>query len=157
MMNDFDFIDLMRKVDEINDINAKELFLHKARAAYQQKVLYADDFLMQIESALSYFQKVRELSPQVNDYPSNSNNLKISTCLIFELLKLAGRGRNVNDLTAMSKFTSIITGFSKENILNTVQKGFHFSERYHGLAIQEANMVLQRLQVPFQIDISKNY
>jgi len=155
-MNHFNFTELMCKVDQFNDLYTKQLLLYEARAIYEQTVLYADDYLKQIESALTYFQKVNELSPPADEVRQKSNNLKIATCIIFEMLNFLGKGKNVNDLTNMSLLASIVTGFSKDNILNTVQKGFHFSKQYHGVIIQEVNDVLQRLQMPL-IDIAKKY
>jgi len=154
-MNHFNFTELMCKVDTFNDLNTKQLLLYEARAIYEQTVLYADDYLKQVESALIYFQKVNELSPPMEEVRPKSNNLKIATCLVFELLNLAGKGKQINDLTTLSWLASIITGFSKDHILNTVQKGFYFSKRHHGIIIQEVNDVLQRLQMPFVIDITK--
>ena len=156
-MNYFNFKELMCKVDAFSDLNTKQLLLYEARAIYEQTVLHADDYLMQIESALTYFRMVNELSPPMDEVRAKSNNLKIATCLVFELLNLAGKGKNVNDLTTLSWLVSIITGFSKDSILNTAQKGFYFSKQYHGVIIQEVNEVLQRLQMPFAIDITKKY
>ena len=151
------FLDLMRKVNAINDLNAKELLLWKALAVYEQTVLYTDDYFMQVKSELGYLQKEKELLPAMEEIRQKSNNLKISTCLVFKLLNLLGKGKNVNDLTNMSSLASIITGFSKDNILNTMQKGFYFSKQYHGVTIQEVNEILGRLQMPFAIDILKKY
>jgi hypothetical protein len=63
----------------------------------------------------------------------------------------------VNDLTALSKFASIITGFSKDHIQNTVQKGIIFSNKHHRIDIKYVNDTLEQMQMPFLIDISKKY
>ena len=47
----------MCKVNEIEDLNTKELTLWEALAHYQQNVLYADNYPMQIESALAFLKK----------------------------------------------------------------------------------------------------
>ena len=160
-MNHFSFTELMRKVHAITEPNAKELLLWKALAVYEQTVLYADDYFMQVKSEIGYLQKEKELLatalPPEDEKQQKTNSLKISVCLVFELLRLVGKGREVNDLTTLSLFTSIVTGYSRNSILNTVQKGFGFSERQHGAAIQEANEVLQRLQIPLGIDVTKRY
>jgi hypothetical protein len=161
-MNELNFLDLMRKVSSITDLNARELALCEARANFQQTVLsMGNAYLMQIESAIALIRKERELTVSVstltNVNQEKSNNLKIAVCLILEMLKLLGKGRDVNDLTTLSWLASIITGFSKDSILNTAQKGFYFSKQYHGVIIQEVNEVLQRLQMPFVIDIARKY
>jgi len=160
-MDQLNFSELMRKADTIADLNAKELYLHEARANYQQTALDAENFLKKVESVIIYYQKVKELSVTFTDSPDevnmNANNLKISTCLIFELLKIVGKGRSANDLTTLATFASLINGFSKENILNITQKGYYFSERHHGAVIKEVNDVLQQLRLPFAIDMKKKY
>ena len=160
-MNRFNFTELMRKVHAITEPNAKELQLWRALAVYEQNVLYADDYLMKVKSEIGYLQKERELLAlsvlSVDEIRPKSNNLKISTCLIFELLRLVGKGRDVNDLTTLAQFASIITGFSKITIVNTMQEGFNFSERYHGAVIREANEVLRLLGVPVALEVGGRY
>ena len=160
-MERFNFTELMRKVHAITEPNAKELLLWRALAVYEQTVLYAGDYFMKVKSEIGYLQKEKELLAlsvlAVDEVRQKSNNLKVSTCLIFEFLNLLGRGKNVNDLTNMSLLVSIITGFSKDHILNTVQKGYSFSERHHGAAIRDVNGVLQRLGVPIGIDAARKY
>ena len=156
MRNQFNFTELMCKVDAVADLNTKELLLWKALTVYEQTVLYTDDYFMQVKSEIGYLQKEKELLPATDEIQQKSNNLKISTCIVFQMLNLLGKGKNVNDLTNMSLLASIVTGFSKDNILNTVQKGFHFSKQYHGAIIQEVNEVLQRLRMPL-IDIAQKY
>jgi hypothetical protein len=161
-MNQFNFNELMRKVADTDDLNAKELLLSEARAICQQTVLCAcKGYLMQIESELAHLQKVKELSvpvipPQAKDDFLQSN-LKISTCIVFEMLKLFGMGRSVNDLTTMADLASKITGHSKHSIRKIWQAGFIFSERQHGSDIKEVNAYLQRLGLPIEIDIAKKY
>jgi len=162
-MYPFDFTELKRKADDTPDLNKKELLLCEALANFQQNYLLAGNFYcMQIESLIALIQKERELSiplspPLDEEEEPPSKNLKVSTCLIFEFLNLLGKGRNENDLTTMAKLVSLITGFSHNSILNTVQQGFNFTKRHHGIIIQEVNEVLERLQVPFLLDISKKY
>ena len=152
------FSTLMREVKALADLNAKELLLYEARAYYQQNVQSVGNvFLMQVESELLYIQKARELSATADEIQLKANNLKISTCLVFELLNLLGKGRNVNDLTTLAWFASIVTGFSRNSIQNTVQKGYGFSKQHHSAGIQEVNRVSERLQLPIFIDISKEY
>jgi len=110
-MNHFNFTELMCKVGAVADLNTKELLLWKALAVYEQMVLYADNYCMQVKSEIGYLQKEKELSPVMDEIQQKSNNLKISTCLIFEFLNLLGKGRNVNDLTAMAKLVSLVTGY----------------------------------------------
>ena len=161
-MKQLNFTNLMREVNAMSDPNAKELRLCEARACYEQTFLSAGNaYLMQVESAIALAQKERELSgaclPPSDEGHSKSHKLKISVCLVLELLNLLGKGRCVNDLTTLSRLASIITGFSKESILNTVQSGIVFSERHHGADILKVNAILQVLGVPFLIDISKRY
>ena len=152
----------MRKVANTDDFNAQELLLLGELAHYEQTVLSAGNAYQQrIESELRYIQKKRELSAPFlqpeDEIRQKSHSLKVSVCLVFELLRLVGKGRDVNDLTTLSGFASIITGYSKDNILNTSQKGINFSKQHHGRAIQEANEVLQRLDLPFALDIAMMY
>jgi hypothetical protein len=161
-MKPLNFKELLRKAEVISDFNAKELYLQEARANYQQNILFAGNaYLMQIESAIALVQKERELSvsfsPCQNEAHPKSNKLKISVCLVLELLNLLGKGRSVNDLTTLSRFASIITGFSKDNILNTMQMGIVFSKRHHDTDIKEVNEVLQRLQVPVGLEVGSRY
>ena len=160
-MKQFNFSKLMRKVHAITEPNAKELLLWKALAVYEQTVVYADDYFMKVKSEIGYLQKEKELLalsvPLVDEIRPKTNSLKVSVCLVFELLRLVGKGRDVNDLTSLSVFVSIITGYSKDYILNTVQKGFYFSKQHHGRAIRETNEVLQRLALPFVLDFAKKY
>ena len=152
----------MRKVKELNDFNAQELLLREALAQCEQNVLSVGNaFSTQVESELGLIQKRRELLVTAlhpaDEIREKSNNLKVSVCLVFELLRLAGKGLDVNDLTTLAQFASLITGFSKITIVNTMQKGFCFSERYHGAAIREANEVLRLLGVPVVLDIGGRY
>jgi hypothetical protein len=160
-MKPLNFNDLLRRADDIADLNAKELYLHEARTNYQQTVLDAEHFLKKIKSAIALNQKRKELSVPFAPFPnaeqSKSNILKVSTCLIFELLKLVGKGRNFNDLTTLAKFASFITGFSATSILNTMQAGFYFTKTHHCTIIKEVNEVLNQLALPFVIDISQKY
>ena len=120
-MHTFNFTELMCKVDAIADLNTKELLLYEARAHYQQTVLsIGNAYLMQIDSTIAYIQKVKELSvtfsQPADEIRQKSNNLKIATCLIFGMLNLLGKGRGVNDLTAMAAFASLVTGHSGKSI-----------------------------------------
>ena len=151
----------MCEADAIADLNTRELLLWKTLSSYEQTVLYADDFPMQAKSAIFYLQKERELLtpfslPEEAQEPT-WKNLKFSTCLIFELLTLLGKGRGVNDLTSMAKLVSLVTGFSFNNVLNTAQQGFCLTERQHGTAIQEVNGVLVRLGVPVRVEVGRRY
>ena len=161
MINQFNFTELMCEADGIADLNTRELLLWKTLASYEQTVLYADDFPMQVKSAIYYLQKERELPASLlapdDEKESTVRNLKFSTCLILELLTLLGKGRGVNDLTSMSKLVSLVTGFSYHSILNNAQQGIYLTERQHGAAIQEVNGVLMRLGVPVRVEVGVRY
>ena len=158
-MKPLNFNELMRMADEITDPNAKELFLYEAHMNYQQTVLDAENFRLKIETAITYFKKVRELTApehqQRDEVTMDVKNLKVSTYLLFELFRMAGIGRDKNDLTTLSKFASLINGYSWKNIMNNMQKGITFTEQQHGAMIQEVNAVLKRLEMPYPINISK--
>ena len=161
-MDSLNFQDLMRRVGVVADLNAQELLLYEARSICEQTILsVANTYLMQIDSALVLINKKRELLvsalPPEDEMRQKSNHLKVSVCLVFELLRLVGKGRDVNDLTTLSWFVSIITGYSRKSILNAMQKGVTFSKRYHGAAIQEVNEVLGRLDLPFALDLARRY
>jgi len=160
-MNAFNFTELKRKVESIEDLNAKKLCLYRALADYQQNVLYVNDFPMQVQSAIVFYEKINELSapdssPQDGIF-SKSRNLKVTISIVFELLKMINKGKNVNDSTVLSSLVSLISGFSYDYTLNTVQKGFYLTEKHHGTLINEANDVLVRLGLPIQIDTKKQY
>ena len=160
-MNHFNFKELKRKVDVVADPNAKRLLLYEALADYQQNVLYVNDFPMQVQSAIAYYGKVKELSnsdsPPQDEVLSKARNLKVIISIVFELLKMVNKGKSVNDKTVLASFVSLLSGFSYHYILNTVQKGFYLSERQHGSMINEANDVLMRLGLPIEIDTTKPY
>jgi hypothetical protein len=161
-MNELNFSELKRKVDNTEDLNAKELLLYEARATCQQTFLFAGNtYLMQIESELTYLQKAKELtaplSLQSDEGHTKKSNLKISICIILELLNMVGKGKSFNELTKICALIALITGSGKSYVLNTAQKGVTLSGDYHSAMIEEANKVLGELRLPFALCADTSY
>ena len=77
IMEEFNFLELKRKVASTADIYAKELLLWEALAHYEQTILSVGNaYLTQIKSELIYLQKMRELSQPNGEHPQKS---KVST------------------------------------------------------------------------------
>ena len=77
IMNEFNFMELKRKVANTADLYAKELLLWDALTVFEQTILSVGNaYITQIKSELAYLQKTRELSPP-NAEPSQK--LKGST------------------------------------------------------------------------------
>jgi len=161
-MKSLDFFKLKEEVAGMENLNEKRLRLYEARANCQQDFLFTSEiYLRQIDSEIERLEKVNELSAPVSVSQdgifSKSRNLKVTISIVFEILKMINKGKNVNDSTVLSSFISLISGFSYDYILNTIQKGFYLSEKHHGSMINEANDVLGRLGLPIQIDTNKQY
>ena len=160
-MNQFNFKELMRNVECIDASNEKELYLLKARADYEQNVFFAENDLRQIDAKINFLRQERELLGTSTFPPAEvstkKNNLKISICIILELLNVAGKGKSFNDLTKISALIALLTGFGKSYVLNTAQKGFTLSDDYHREMIEGTNKVLLDLRLPFVLDAYTSY
>jgi hypothetical protein len=155
------FYDLMQDMECIDASHDKELFLLKARADYQQNVFFAENDLRQIDAKINFIRQERELLGvfplQSDEFHTKKSNLKISICIILELLNMAGKGKSFNELTKISALIALVTGFSQSYVLNTAQKGFTLSGDYHGDMIEEVNKVLVDLRLPFALNTYTAY
>jgi hypothetical protein len=67
-----------------------------------------------------------------------------------------GKGKANNDLSAICRFVSFLTGLSEKRLYNEAQKGIILSD-YHNKEIEQANKILSTINISFTIHKDKEY
>lgn len=145
-----DFSFLKSEADKIEDLNERELYYQEYKARYNQ-AKNSGNILQQIEAEIELIEKKKTLSEEdtsseMPDTPDNQNYGKVKAVVIMELLKQLGKGKATNDLSAICRLISFLTGQSYKNLYNEAQKGIVL-KGFHGEKIQEVNEILKSLNI----------
>jgi len=154
-----DFAFLKSEADKISDLSERELYYQEYQTRYKQ-AKNQGNILQQIEDEIKFIERTRELSTtDSEEIPADEeNNLsgKVKYIIISELLKQMGKGKANNDLSAICRFVSFLTGLSEKRLYNEAQKGIILSD-YHSKEIEQANKLLSSLNISFTIHKDKEY
>ncbi|MDR2907131.1 MAG: hypothetical protein LBU91_03980 [Bacteroidales bacterium] len=95
-------------------------------------------------------------APTEEECDENRIPVKIQAAIITQFLTALNAGKAHNDLTKICKLIAFLTGKSYVHIHNEMQKGIHFST-FHRKQIQEANTILNNLNLQMAIDCNSVY
>lgn len=154
-----DFSFLKSEADKILDLSKRELFYQEYQTRYKQ-AKNQGDILKQIEDEINLIERIRTLTVQsVEENPVENDKAvssKIRAIIIMELLKQLGKGKSVNDLSAICRLISFLTNQSEKKLYNEVQKGIMLSS-YHDSEISQANEILKSLNISISIQKNREY
>ena len=147
---------LKSKGDKIEDLNERELFYTDYITRYKQ-ARNKGNIVQQLSDEIELVQKMRTLQekkasvePERNvDTPKSGTN-KVKTVLLYELLKLIGKGKSQNDLSKISRLAAYMFSSTESNIYNDAQPGIRLT-KYHQKEIEKLNSLLKDLDIPIEI------
>lgn len=156
-----DFAFLKSEGDKITDLNERELFYQEYKTRYKQ-AQNQGDVLKQIEEEINLIEHTKTLStqeePEIIQPATDTKGVsgKIKTIVVMELLKQFGKGKANNDLTAICRLVSFLSGQSEKSLYNEAQKGIVLTS-YHNDEIKQANEILYSLNICVSIEKDKDY
>ncbi len=150
---------LKEQADSILNPTDKLVFYKKTLTRIKQSK-NKNDIVRQIEDEINYIESTQSIkNVQSKDIPITTEKdipTKIKIVVIMEMLKKMNCGKDVNDLSAICRLVTLLTGKSYDNIYNEAQKGITFTN-YHNEYIEKANQILSSLNTNISIKKDKEY
>jgi hypothetical protein len=150
LTSDFEF--LKSEADKIKDLNQRELFYADYLTQYRQ-AHSKGNIEKQVTDEIELIHAIKELSEVENDNPNAISN-KVRAAVILELLKKMGIDTAHYDFSKICRLVALLMGTKYKTTYKDLQKGIHFTD-YHDREIDEANKILDDLNISISIDKKK--
>ncbi|GHU60910.1 hypothetical protein FACS1894121_1680 [Bacteroidia bacterium] len=155
-----DFAYLKKRADKIDDLNERELYYQEHATRYKQ-AQNIGDIITQIDSEVELIKTQKGLIAPTESVETKCNEDsdipdKLKTVVYIELFRLMEKGKNINDISAMARFISFMTGQSYKKLYKQMLEEIRLTS-YHAEAVKKMNDYFQALNISISIEINKQY